>query len=307
MGVGSPTSITLGTVLSIGIWYLGRMPPSNISFYLWPGSTLQKWVGSVKEQKSSCQAIETVRFLLLSRPKTPLPIAQFGAQISQVLLASQDEPLAGLPKVEVLQVRRWAKNPDLAGFWHRVRGLSTDPGLAHLVDADQSIDHIKRAMQVFHGQQQVTVFAPPLRSQNKEWCSFLETTCVRFQPVNRLGTLDPTDEAIKATALEVAHDQGTRCVALLTNDSGYVELVRNVRSAGKECVLIMQEHLSYSLRGLYQALKWAPLERVREFRVQAILEADGSGRVSLEQHLDHDALTDQVIAEARSFLQEVCR
>ncbi|CAJ1395036.1 unnamed protein product [Effrenium voratum] len=185
-------------------------------------------------------------------------------------------------------------------------------GLTHLlVDADsQNIEHIKSAMRVFQGQQlQVTVFAPPLQSQNKKWGNFFESKGVRFQAVDRVGgMLDPTDEAIKSAALRVADDQGTRCVALLTNDSGFVELVRQVRSAGKECVVIMQKHLSYSARLLYEGehartIILEPPQRAAEVGVRAVLEADGRGKVSLEQHLDTDELTDQAIAEARSFLQ----
>lgn len=68
---------------------------------------------------------------------------------------------------------------------------------------------------------------------------------------------------------------------MLTNDRGYVELVRNLTS-GKD-VVIVPKLQSYSARPLYEAEHAkVGLDAQNEVlqRVQAVLEADGSGSVS---------------------------
>ena len=178
------------------------------------------------------------------------------------------------------------------------------------MDADsQSIERIKSAMQVFHGQQlQVTVFAPPLRSQNKTWRNLFETKRVHFQPVGRVGgTLDPTDEAIKTKAAELAKHRGVRCIALLTCDTGYVELARKARLAGKEVVVLMSKYRSASARPVYEAerAKVVGLDSSHEVfqRVQAVLKADGSGSVSFLKQPFLAGEHFQELANIKSFLQ----
>ena len=194
-----------------------------------------------------------------------------------------------------------------------LREFSKRPDHTHLlVDADsQSIEQIKGAMKVFDKKKlQVSVFASPWRSQNEKWHQFFESKRINFRPVERVGgTSDPTDEAIKLEALELVKDRGIGCIALLTNDRGYTDLVRKLRSAGKDVVVIMPKVQSYSARPLYEAeyAKVVSLDPQNELllRVIAVLEADGSGRVSLlNRPLSPDGPFKE-LAQLRCFLERL--
>lgn len=194
-----------------------------------------------------------------------------------------------------------------------LREFSKRPDHTHLlVDADnQSIKRIKSAMQVFDEKKlHVSVFASPWRSQIKKWQQFFDSKHINFRPVERVGgTSDPTDEAIKSEALELVKDRGICCIALLTNDRGYIDLVRKLKSEGKDVVVIMPKLRSYSARPLYEAehAKVVSLDPPNEvlLRVQAVLEADGSGSVSLlNQPLPADEFFKET-AQLRCFLERL--
>ena len=137
------------------------------------------------------------------------------------------------------------------------RAFSTKRGLTHLlVDADnQSIEQIKTAAHIFAGQRlRVSVFANPDRSTNKK-CDG-----VALKPVPRVGgTADLADEAIKSFAGKLAKKQQVHCFAVLASDSGYVDLVRRLKSSGKKVVIILPRMKSAAARIAYEAEKMPKL------------------------------------------------
>ena len=152
----------------------------------------------------------------------------------------------------------------------------------------------------------VSVFAPTQRSTSKKWKQYFESEGVDFRPVAQLGTTDP-DEAIKLFAQKLAKKQKVTCLAILTGDAGYADLVRHLKSSGKDVVMFIpcwrsanKASVAYEAEKAKVVLLKPGLEPAPG--VQAILEADGAGRVWLVKKGPPESATNEEFSRARAFL-----
>ena len=176
-----------------------------------------------------------------------------------------------------------------------------------LVDADsQPIQVIEEAEQALGGKRvHVHVFADPERRENKKWSKLLDRADTTFHPVERVsGTSDPNDAAITAEARVLANWQKTRRIAVLTNDRDFVPLVHVVKELGKEAIVLTQR-VRRGTKQFYEAAGVQVLlvgEEPARSRVQAILNRDGSGKITFAQTEDECVDEAEMIDEVMEFL-----
>ena len=112
-----------------------------------------------------------------------------------------------------------------------------------LVDADiHGIDQIRQAISILNerdSQVETTLFAPPRRVENKRWSEFVEEPGIVFEPVLRSldHTAEPNDEAIEKTMRAFVTREDVRCIALLTSDNDFADLMVELQTSGvsKHC------------------------------------------------------------------------
>lgn len=159
-----------------------------------------------------------------------------------------------------------------------------------LVDADlHSIDEIRQAISLLKerdSQVQATLFAPPRRVENKRWFEFVQEPGVVFLPVHRSGDIsaEPNDEAIEETTRAFAAREDVRCIALLTSDNGFADLVEELQTSVVKIVVLIPEG-KYPVLGRYSDTNATVLKLPAAVgsgpRVRAVLEATGGGHVHL--------------------------
>lgn len=155
-----------------------------------------------------------------------------------------------------------------------------------LVDADNmSIDLIEEAKQVLKGHNlNVTVFGHPELCKAKKWDNWFESSEYLFHPVKRVGGLtDPNDEAIKKEAKRLVKLPQTQVVALLAFDKDFVQVVKLVRSFGRESVVFLPKNKTGNKRVFEEAGATVVLfgKEAETSKVRATLHSDGSGSVAL--------------------------
>ena len=190
----------------------------------------------------------------------------------------------------------------------RVRCISIKKYDTHLlVDADsQPIQVIEEAEEALGGKSvHVHVFANPERRENKKWRKFLDRANITFHSVEPVsGTIDPNDAAIMTEARVLANSQKTRRIAVLTNDGDFVPLAHAVKELGKKAIVLTQR----VCRGTKQVYEDAGVqvlmvgEEPARSQVQAILNPDGSGKITLAQTEDECVDVADMIEEVMEFL-----
>lgn len=181
-----------------------------------------------------------------------------------------------------------------------------------LVDADShSIDLIRQAISLLNerdSQVQTTLFAPPRRVENERWNEFVKEPGVVFSPVHRSveHSAEPNDEAIEMTMRAFAAKEDVRCIALLTSDNGFADLVEELQTSGVSTVVLIPDG-KYGVLRRYSATNTTvlPLHVTRENlpRVRAVLDTTGGGYVHLaDPYAAFD--NDSVAASVRQFLQD---
>lgn len=181
-----------------------------------------------------------------------------------------------------------------------------------LVDADShSIDLIRQAISLLNerdSQVQTTLFAPPRRVENERWSEFVKEPGVVFSPVHRSveHSAEPNDEAIEMTMRAFAAKEDVRCIALLTSDNGFADLVEELQTSGVSTVVLIPDG-KYGVLRRYSATNTTvlPLQVPRENlpRVRAVLDTAGGGYVHLaDPYAAFD--NDSVAASVRQFLQD---
>ena len=168
-----------------------------------------------------------------------------------------------------------------------------------LVDADNvSVELIEEAKEVLTGHTlQVVVFAHPELCKAKKWKNFFQSPGHRFHPVERVGGfIDPNDEEIKREAVQLSKLSKTRRIALLTMDTDFVALVRDLKSLGKEVAVLTSKWKTGNTRAFEEAGATVYLlgQECDANKVRAILESDGSGRVEFGEDLPNSRLLELV-------------
>ena len=157
-----------------------------------------------------------------------------------------------------------------------------------LVDGDSiPMQLIEESQEALGGKHvHVHVFANPERRENKKWRKLLERANITFHPVERVsGTIDPNDAAIIAEAQVLANLQKTRRIAVLTQDRDFVPLVHVVKELGKEAIVLTRRAL-HGTKRFYEDAGVQVLmvgEEPARSQVQAILNPDGSGKITFAQ------------------------
>eukprot|EP00434_Breviolum_minutum_P010339 symbB.v1.2.009122.t2/scaffold552.1/size189238/1 len=160
-----------------------------------------------------------------------------------------------------------------------------------LVDGDtHSIDQIRQAISLLNerdSQVRTTLFAPPRRVENKRWSEFMKEPGIVFEPVLRSldHTVEANDEAIEKTMRAFAAREDVRCLALLTSDNGFADLVEELQTSGVSTVVVIPERRRRAL-GRYSAtnttvLTVQPAHESDGPRVRAVLDTSGGGYVHL--------------------------
>lgn len=167
------------------------------------------------------------------------------------------------------------------------------------MDADNvNVELIEEAKEVLAGHTlQVIVFAHPELCRAKKWKNFFHSPGHRFHPVERVGGfIDPNDEEIKREALRLSKLSKTCRIALLTMDTDFAVLVRDLTSLGKEVAVLTSKLKAGKTRIFEEAGATVYLlgqERVAN-KVRAILESDGSGRVEFGEDLPNSRVLELV-------------
>ena len=154
-----------------------------------------------------------------------------------------------------------------------------------LVDADAIAVHfIKEAQELLSdGELRVSVFGRPELRKSKKWKTLLNNTRgIEFCPVQPVGgTLDPTDQKIKQRVDCLASHPAVSRIAVLTNDRDFMDCVQAVKGHGKQMVVCMDKaHASNRFFFEAAGARVLLLGEVCDGKVQAVLQADGSGRTA---------------------------
>lgn len=160
-----------------------------------------------------------------------------------------------------------------------------------LVDGDcHSIDGIRLAIRCLeeHCGETVhtTLFAPPKRLLSKKWRKFIEEDGMSFQPIHRASidlSAEPNDQALAEAMRQLFKLQVS--VALLTEDSDFIEPIVDLEEIGANITVLLPENL-YGLIHRYKRhgvkVLEVPLPRKPPgTRVRALLHQDGGGSVKL--------------------------
>ena len=160
-----------------------------------------------------------------------------------------------------------------------------------LVDADiHGIDQIRQAISLLNerdSQVRTTLFAPPRRVENQRWSEFVKEPGIVLEPVLRSldHTAEPNDEAIEKTMRAFVTREDVRCIALLTSDNGFADLMVELQASGVSTVVLIPQGKHEVLRR-YNATNTTvfTLRETRESdgpRVRAVLDTTGGGYVHL--------------------------
>ena len=118
-----------------------------------------------------------------------------------------------------------------------------------LVDGDcHSIDGIRLAIRCLeeHCGETVhtTLFAPPKRLLSKKWRKFIEEDGMSFQPIHRASidlSAEPNDQALAEAMRQLFKLQVS--VALLTEDSDFIEPIVDLEEIGANITVLLPENL----------------------------------------------------------------
>eukprot|EP00438_Fugacium_kawagutii_P003675 Skav224245 [mRNA] locus=scaffold939:1465982:1467977:- [translate_table: standard] len=161
-----------------------------------------------------------------------------------------------------------------------------------LIDADShSIEQMKQAVSLLKNEGQeveTTIFAPPRMVENRKWCQLMKAPDVTFQPVFRShdSLLEPNDEAIrKEIAAIPSQPNGVGCVALMTQDTDFIDAMVSLQSSGLRTVLLTSE-VKHPVIRKYKAANIKVFKLQQECRgipVRAVLDRNGDGSVHLAE------------------------
>lgn len=176
-----------------------------------------------------------------------------------------------------------------------------------LVDADNvNVELIEEAKEVLTGHTlQVVVFAHPELCRAKKWKAFFQSPGHRFHPVERVGgVIDPNDEEIKREAVRLSKLSQTCTIALLTMDTDFVALVRDLKSLGKEVAVLTSKVKITRAFEEAGATVYLLGQESSVNKVRAILESDGSGKIEFGEDLPHSHVL-ELIPEVSDRLLEL--
>ena len=157
-----------------------------------------------------------------------------------------------------------------------------------LVDADMfSIRTTRIAIRLLEDSGHVvntTIYAPAGRQQNKKWLNFMHELEIGFQPVDKQQTGGPSGEEVDEAISLAVQDSWTAaevdCIALLTGDAGYMDIMQSTLEYGRQAIVLAEE-TSRAILSKYAdigvSVAALPKEHEGFIGVQALLHADGSG------------------------------
>lgn len=197
--------------------------------------------------------------------------------------------------------------------WSVVRALASR-GTELLVDADiHSIQQITEAISLLKNEGlevRTTIFAPPRRVENTKWRQFLQTPGIIFEPVLRSNdeSSEPNDDAIQRALRAFLARHDVACVALVTADKGFIELIAELQAKGTSTLVLIPENYHMVHRRYRDAnLKVMKLQEPNPLGgpcVRAVLASNGDGSVHLvEAYKSFDNSADA--AQVMEFLKDL--
>lgn len=169
--------------------------------------------------------------------------------------------------------------------------LAASLGTELLVDADiHSIQQIAEAISLLKNEGlevRTTIFAPPRRVENTKWRQFLQTPGIIFEPVLRSNdeSSEPNDDAIQRALRAFLARHDVACVALVTADKGFIELIAELQAKGTSTLVLIPGNYHMVHRRYRDAnLKVMKLQEPNPLGgpcVRAVLASNGDGSVHL--------------------------
>ena len=157
-----------------------------------------------------------------------------------------------------------------------------------LVDADtHSINIVQKAISLLKEDGQVvntTIYAPKQRKQNKKWYHFVQKSDMGFRAVKREDgrSGEEVDAAIIRSVRDLWDVERVDCIALLTSDTGYLDIMQETLERGKQAIVLAEENCRASI-DRYQKIgaKVLPVPREHQFpnKVRAVLHSNGGGSI----------------------------
>ena len=193
--------------------------------------------------------------------------------------------------------------------------LAASLGTELLVDADiHSIQQITEAISLLKNEGlevRTTIFAPPRRVENTKWRQFLQTPGIIFEPVLRSNdeSSEPNDDAIQRALRAFLARHDVACVALVTADKGFIELIAELQAKGTSTLVLILENYHMVHRRYRDAnLKVMKLQEPNPLGgpcVRAVLASNGDGSVHLvEAYKSFDNSADG-IPQVMEFLKDL--
>ncbi|CAE7359322.1 unnamed protein product [Symbiodinium natans] len=184
-----------------------------------------------------------------------------------------------------------------------------------LVDADtHSILDIKSAISILQqegGAVETKVFAEPARDENKMWRQFFRESDISFRPVPRgKGTRgEANDSAIVREVKRLSKKTPRRCIALMTQDTGFSETIRGALAQGNEVLVVTPIAATTQIREMESAgarVVTTQLAADTSPKVRAVLHEDGSGTTHFAEPFVYSSYDNpEVVFTAMHFMQDL--
>ena len=175
-----------------------------------------------------------------------------------------------------------------------VTELLVDADTHHAADVTQVLTKLRQSC----GQVRGTIFAEPDRLRNQEWKDLLNRHGLKFCAVRRVGAyVDPNDEVIIRHMRGLSSNTFVQRVALLSQDTDFLQSVQYLCDCGKEVLVFMAREAFHTVQDYERAgATVIPLDRRQQlvYTVKALLHADGSGSVQRCEPIPHRLLEVEV-------------
>ncbi|CAE7406142.1 unnamed protein product [Symbiodinium sp. CCMP2592] len=197
-----------------------------------------------------------------------------------------------------------------------ITGGNSKSDINLLVDADShGIDMIQRAIGILQQEKgrlvQTRIYASPARAENSKWKRFFDEQGVLFHPIPRgiHASGEESDGAIVAEMQRLSAKMAAGgCIALMTGDTGFVNLVSMAVHQGIDVVVFAPQGALSPIRQFRSAgarVVTMSADADSASRVRAILHSSGNGEVQFAEPFVNAPHEQAEIMTIMSFLQDL--
>lgn len=218
------------------------------------------------------------------------------------ILSSGQAQSAPLP---VLIGKRWIQDKLNAADANSFDARTGQPRKVRLlVDADGfGVDQILHAMACLaekFDDVNALIFAAPgiLKAKKKRMNELVQRSDVQFVPVPRGDNqvIEPNDDAIVAKMQTLASSRRGECIALLTSDKGFAQIINQLMSDKQQSFLVLVPSFRVVVADFYRQ-KGIPVFALpfdgRCPKIRAILDVHGNGTVEFGEAFEESACRDE--------------